>query len=183
VGRGPALVGHGRPAEHLGRAGGDRAPGQGGADAWDGRSPPDCAYRPLHHPGLSHAFINTLLFLDYDRSGLDHPVLPLAVNCYGSAVISRRGYIGTFAGGAEPDPPSPSPRRLLAVGAALAEIVRDRGERIALIASSSWSHAFLCDKTWRIRPDTDADRAIYHDMVDGDCPRARLRSSEWFTSG
>lgn len=126
------------------------------------------AYRPLHSPSLTHAFINALLFLDYDRSGLDYPVIPLAVNCYGRAVISRRGYIGRFADETEPDPPSPSPRRLMAVGSALAEVVGDRDERIALVASSSWSHAFLCDKTWRIRPDTPADRDLYRQMVTGD---------------
>ncbi len=126
------------------------------------------AYRPLHHPNLSHAFINALLFLDYERTGLSYPVLPLAVNCYGRAVISRRGYIGAFDSHCEPDPPSPSPRRLMALGSALADVMRHRDERIALVASSSWSHAFLCDKTWRIRPDTPADHQIYRHMIDGD---------------
>ena len=51
------------------------------------------AYKPLHEPGLSHAFINTLLYLDYDRMGFDYPVIPMAVNCYGSKVISNRGGI------------------------------------------------------------------------------------------
>ena len=27
------------------------------------------AYKPLHHPGLAHAFLNTIMFLDYDRAG------------------------------------------------------------------------------------------------------------------
>ena len=27
------------------------------------------AYKPLHHPGLAHAFLNTIMFLDYDRVG------------------------------------------------------------------------------------------------------------------
>ena len=133
------------------------------------------AYRPLHHPSLTHAFINALLFLDYERSGLDYPVIPLAVNCYGRAVISRRGYIGKLAAGCEPDPPSPSPRRLMAVGSALADVIRSREERIALVASSSWSHAFLCDKTRRIRPDTPADRELYDEMVDGDYERLSAR--------
>ena len=25
------------------------------------------AYKPLHFPGIAHAFLNTLLYLDYDR--------------------------------------------------------------------------------------------------------------------
>ncbi len=133
------------------------------------------AYKPLHYPGLTHAFINALLFLDYERSGLDYPVIPLAVNCYGRAVVSRKGYIGRFADETEPDPPSPSPRRLMDVGAALADVIANRSERIALVASSSWSHAFLCDKTWRIRPDTPADRELYNEMVAGDYERLSTR--------
>ena len=49
------------------------------------------AYRPLHEDGLGHAFANTLLFLDLDRTGFHYPILPVAVNCYGSSVIRNRG--------------------------------------------------------------------------------------------
>ena len=50
------------------------------------------AYKPLHETGgLGHAFLNTLLYLDYDREGFEYPVLPFAVNCYGSKVIRNRG--------------------------------------------------------------------------------------------
>src|SRR5438046_6478083 len=31
------------------------------------------AYRPLHHAGLAHAFLNTIMFLDYDRGGFPYP--------------------------------------------------------------------------------------------------------------
>ena len=34
------------------------------------------AYKTLHYQGLPHAFLNTLLFLDYDRKGFDFPVIP-----------------------------------------------------------------------------------------------------------
>ena len=36
--------------------------------------------------------------------------------------------------------------------------MRDSDKRVALVASSSWSHAFLNDKDWHLRPDTAADR-------------------------
>ena len=39
---------------------------------------------------------------------------------------------------------------------------------MALVASSSWSHAFLTDKTWHITPDTAADRRLYQLFVDRD---------------
>ncbi len=47
------------------------------------------AYRPLHHQ-LGHAFLNTLLFMDYDRQGFPYPVLPFQVNCYGRRVIAQQ---------------------------------------------------------------------------------------------
>ena len=47
------------------------------------------AYKPLHGDGLGHAFANTLLFLDLDRQGFNYPVVPMAVNCYGSNVHSH----------------------------------------------------------------------------------------------
>jgi len=59
------------------------------------------------------------------------------------------------------DPPSPSPKRFMQLGAATARVLKDSPWRVALVASSSWSHAFLCDRTWRLRPDTPADRRLY----------------------
>ena len=127
------------------------------------------AYKPLHHPGLAHAFLNTVLYLDYDRKGFDYPVVPLAINCFGKQVVSRRGFISKWADRHQPlDPPSPSPRRCFDLGAAIGGICRSSPWRVALIASSSWSHAFLVDKTWRTQPDVAADRALHRAMVEGD---------------
>src|SRR5215467_7977600 len=55
------------------------------------------AYKPLHFPGLAHAFLNTIMFLDYDRVGFPYPVIPFQVNCYGRRVISQRGGRGSLA--------------------------------------------------------------------------------------
>src|ERR1700735_2299087 len=49
-----------------------------------------------------------------------------------------------------------------------AQAFRDTDLRVALVASSSCSHAFLTDKTWHITPDTAADRRLYQLFVDGD---------------
>ncbi|MDQ1430416.1 MAG: hypothetical protein QOF40_1018, partial [Actinomycetota bacterium] len=126
------------------------------------------AYEPLHHPGIPHAFMNTVLFLDYERRGFEHPVIALAVNCYGRRVISRKGGMSRLADASPFDPPSPLPRRVMTLGAALADAVLESPWRIALVASSSWSHAFLCDHTYRLRPDTPADRRLYGALVAGD---------------
>jgi hypothetical protein len=126
------------------------------------------AYRPLHHESLAHAFTNAVLYLDYDRSGWPYPVTAMPINCYGRKVISARGFLTRFNDPLEPDPPSPSPARCMALGAATAKLLRDSPWRVALLASSSWSHAFLVDHTWRLRPDTEADRQLYQAMVNGD---------------
>lgn len=126
------------------------------------------AYRPLHHAGLPHAFLNTILYLDHRRAGFDYPVLPFSVNCYGRRVVSCKGYLTRMADPIEFDPPSPSPARLMRVGAAAAEALAENRCRVVLIASSSWSHAFLCDKTWRLRPDTPSDRRLYAARTEGD---------------
>ena len=125
------------------------------------------AYKPLHEKGgLGHAILNTLLYLDYDRQGFDYPVVPFLVNCYGSKVIRNRGGAVQYA--AEFDPPGPSPRRCMEVGAAVARTLRESPWRVALIASSSWSHAFLTEKHHCLYPDVDSDRARFEELRDGD---------------
>jgi hypothetical protein len=126
------------------------------------------AYRTLHHPGLPHAFLNAVLYLDYDRMGFDHPVIPFSINCYGRRVIADKGFVSNLGDDLDPDPPSPRPDRLMEVGAATAEVLASNDWRVALMASSSWSHAFLCDKHLRLRPDTPSDRKLYDAMVAAD---------------
>ncbi len=129
------------------------------------------AYKPLHHSGLAHAFLNTIMFLDYDRTGFPYPVVAFQVNCYGRRVIAQRGYRSNLArpvAEADLDPPSPTPRRCMEVGAATARAMRESPWRTALIASSSWSHAFLTDKHHQLYPDIEADRRLYEALRVGD---------------
>jgi hypothetical protein len=128
------------------------------------------AYKPLHHE-LGHAFLNTLLYLDYDRQGFNHPVVPLQINCYGRRVISQQGGVPDLTSlptEAEFDPPSPAPWRCFDLGAACARVLARSPWRVALIASSSWSHAFLTAKNHFLYPDIDADRALYEALRAGD---------------
>jgi hypothetical protein len=128
------------------------------------------AYKPLHHQ-LGHAFHNGLLFLDYDRQkGFPYPIIPVAINCYGRRVIAQRGGLPNFdkvLTESELDPPAPTPRRLFDLGAAIAKILARGSDRVAILASSGWSHAFLVDKHAGIHPDTEADRRMFGAMVSG----------------
>lgn len=134
------------------------------------------AYKPLHHAGLAHAFLNAILFLDYHRKGFPYPVVCLPLNCYGRRVVSAKGFLTPFDAKLELDPPSPSPRRFMEMGAAVAHTLRQSPWRVALVASSSWSHAFLCDWTWRLRPDTEADRRLYDALARSDFALWRMTS-------
>ena len=124
------------------------------------------AYQPLHEPGLGHAILNTLLYLDYDRKGFDYPVVPFLVNCYGSRVIRNKG--GSVEYSPDPDPPGPSPKRCLEVGAAAAQALQESPWRVAVIASSSWSHGFLVEKHHWLWPDVESDRARFEELKAGD---------------
>jgi hypothetical protein len=135
----------------------------------------DVAYSYEPRPGINfpHAFANTQIFLDYDNVGKEfpYPIVPMAVNCYGEHVIARRGGIARFAdiqAGEFLDPPGPTPYRCFQFGQAVARSIRDSDQRVAIVASSSWSHAFLYDKSWHIRPDTESDQRLYDALVAGD---------------
>jgi hypothetical protein len=130
------------------------------------------AYRPLHKP-LGHAFGNSLLYLDWDRKGFDYPVVPVSLNCFGRRLLVQKGYLGSLL---DPltedderlDPPSPSPARCFDFGAACARAFAASPWRVALVASSSWSHAFLTQKNSYLYPDHEADQRLYRALVDGD---------------
>lgn len=128
------------------------------------------AYETRADRPFPHAIANTVMFLDYQRRGFPYPVVPFTVNCYGRLAIGRRGGMAHFATNEDrppSDPPSPTPRRCLQLGRAVARAARASDLRVALVASSSWSHGFLHDPGWRIYPDHAADRALYGSLVDG----------------
>jgi len=139
------------------------------------------AYKMRFENGLPHAFINTVLFLDYDRKGFSYPVVPFHVNCYGSSVIAKRGSSAHLTGGADPnavDPPGPNPSRCFDIGAAVARTFADSPWRVALVASSSWSHAFLTEKHHWLWPDNAGDRARFDELCSGKLARWRELTTE-----
>lgn len=136
------------------------------------------AYRPLHVE-LGHAFVNTVLYLDWDRRGFAYPLVPFAVNCFGRRIIRFRGYMGGLGESVredELDPPSPSPRRCFELGAACARVLAASPWRVALVASSSWSHSFLTPKHHCLYPDQAADRELLAALVAGDYEVWRQRT-------
>ena len=87
--------------------------------------------------------INPLVFLDPEGK---FPLLPLFVNCYGEE--------------AGPDyPPRPTPQRCYELGQKIRRFLDTRSERVAVVASSSWSHSFLAHKFQCCAIDLEFDRA------------------------
>ena len=132
------------------------------------------AYKPLHHP-LGHAFANSVLYLDYDRKGFTYPVVPFAVNAYGRWVIAAHGApmrpseAARLPGAEEDlDPPAPQPWRCFQVGGAIARALQASPWRVAVIASSSWSHSFLVRKHCLMYPDVESDKRYYEALRNGD---------------
>jgi hypothetical protein len=132
------------------------------------------SYRLRHHRGLAHAFINTLMYLDYGRRGFEIPIVPFHVNCYGGDLIRTQG--GHLAPGEERDrldPPAPSARACFELGRAIGAILADSPWRVALVASSSWSHAFLTEKNYWLYPDHETDRVRLAELRAGDYAKWR----------
>lgn len=144
----------------------------------------DMAYSYKKRDGahFPHAILNTQLFLDYENAGasMDYPFIPMTVNCYGQHAIARKGGLARFAEIDDEilDPAGPTPARCFQVGQAVGRAFKDRDLRVAFVASSSWSHAFLADKLWHIRPDTDADLKIYDALLKDDFETMRSYTSE-----
>jgi hypothetical protein len=135
----------------------------------------------LHEAGLAHAFTNTLLYLDWDRKGFPWPVVPFAVNCYGSNLIHAKGGMAALFMPPQtdaPDPPGPQPWRCMEVGRAIAEVLAESPYRVAVIASSSWSHCFLSPTNNYLWPDHAADRAMFDALSRADHNFWRQRTRE-----
>lgn len=130
------------------------------------------SYKKRTAAHFPHAILNTQLFLDYANAGaeMSYPFIPMTVNCYGQHAIARKGGLARFADIESEvlDPSGPTPARCFQVGRAVAQHFRDRDLRVAFVASSSWSHAFLADKLWHMRPDTEADLRIYKALREDD---------------
>ncbi|HLG69408.1 MAG TPA: extradiol ring-cleavage dioxygenase [Chloroflexota bacterium] len=119
--------------------------------------------------GLGHAFNFTTVFLDWDRKGWEWPIVPVAINAYGSGIIRNRGLVGHLFDNADAgfDPPAPSPKRCFDLGAALARALKASPWRTVLVGTSSWSHAFLTEKTHYVYPDVESDRRRFEDLRSG----------------
>jgi hypothetical protein len=134
--------------------------------------------------GLAHSFNNTIVYLDRERSGFDYPVLPFHVNCYGNQILrAANPDAGGTKAALDRSPPSPSPRRCFEIGRTTARFFMQSPWRVALIASSSWSHATLTAKHSRLYPDVAADRRLHEELRDGaftkwgEMPLARIEDA------
>jgi aromatic ring-opening dioxygenase catalytic subunit (LigB family) len=137
------------------------------------------SYKNLHFEhGLSHAFANGLTFLDWDQKGFPYPIIPIQVNCYGRDVVSSRGGTGhVFDTRSDAErtsfsdyrgPSGPTPATCYQLGKMIQEIMSERPERVVIMASSGWSHAFLTEKHSWLYPDREFDGARFEQLKAGE---------------
>jgi hypothetical protein len=132
-------------------------------------------YAERHGPNsLTHAFLNALVFLDWDRKGFDYPVVPIQVNSYGKDIVRTRGGIAHLFPTAEPrpfgedvGPAAPSAAACYRLGELVRGILDETPGRYIVMASSSWSHAFLTAKHHWLYPDLAADESHVDDLRAG----------------
>jgi hypothetical protein len=129
-------------------------------------------YNPLHGHPMGHAFVNSVLYLDWDREGFPYPVVPITVNSYGRHLVQHHGRPRTpseiQAIDEEEDPQGPQPWRCFQLGASVARAAARSPWKVALIASSSWSHSFLVAKNALMYPDVESDQRFYEALSTGD---------------
>ena len=96
------------------------------------------------------------------------------MNCYGEDVISSRGGSGHL----DPDtqdpyfremksPPGPTPASCFRLGEKVREVLDDTPGRFVVMASSGWSHAFLCAENDWLYPDVETDRKRVQELRAG----------------
>ena len=99
-------------------------------------------------------------------------MVPFTVNSYGRHLTGTQGVPPTPSKGrsleGSEDPPGPQPWRCFQIGAATARALARSPWKVALIASSSWSHSFLTAKHGRMYPDIESDRRYYEALRAGD---------------
>lgn len=129
----------------------------------------------VRRDSYGHAFASTVEYLDLDDRGFPYPVVPIAVNCYGSDMRIPRpdvernpGRVRELRPDEEEAPPSPMPWRCYDLGKEVARIIGESPWRAVVIGSSSWSHASLTGKNHFLWPDTEADRKRLNELAEGE---------------
>lgn len=123
---------------------------------------------------LTHAFLDALLYLDWDRKGFPYRIVPIQVNCYGKQVVPYRGGAAHLNPatklepfGDEFGPPGPTPASLFKLGKMVREVLETVPGRFVVMASSGWSHGSLVEKTGYMWPDLAFDRQHVRDLEEG----------------
>jgi hypothetical protein len=129
---------------------------------------------------IGHSVTNLVSFLYSESDGTAYswpwPTVPIFVNSYGDVMTASGGnFQHRVTEGPYPqgfpylDPVGFTPTTAVSFGRALRIAREDLGEdlRVAVLASGSWSHAFLADSTLGVYPDLGGDRRRFEELQAG----------------
>ena len=124
-----------------------------------------CAWKLHHAKRLAHAFLYTVDYLDWDRTGFPYPIIPFHVSCYGSDLPVRTEGVTAPLGKLRDEdettrpPIAPPPWRCYDLGRAVSAVVAETSYKVAIIGTASWSHASLTNMHGYLWGDVDSDRS------------------------
>ncbi len=151
-----------------------------------------CSWKLHHREALGHAFTATLDYLDWDRHGFPYPLIPFHVSAYGEDMRMPLPGVESVSGRLPENipsdtvlpPPSPPAWRCYDLGKAVAEVCEASPYRVAIIGSSSWSHASLTGMHGFVWGDVDTDAQRYEELKAGEQHKWReLEPKQMRTSG
>jgi hypothetical protein len=135
-----------------------------------------CSWKLHHMTTLGHAFTATIDYLDWDRKGFPYTLIPFHISAYGEDTRMPLPGVEPVSGRLPleipPDtvvpPPSPPAWRCYDLGKAIADVCAATPYRVAIIGTSSWSHASLTNVHGFVWGDVDEDLRRYAELEAGE---------------
>jgi hypothetical protein len=135
-----------------------------------GMNPMYCL-EPIHQNGLGHNAIAGTVHLDWDRREFKTPIVAMGVDPFGFLRVRNNEGLSAW----DRNAPRPlTPQEGFALGQAIAQTFRPSPWKVAIVASTAWSHANNGGlEQERVHQDIEADRRRYEQWRNNEFTRWR----------